>query len=391
MLRETVKTREFTVVEDARKEPVADHPGSEIYNDEISLFDLVLILWRNKWAAVATAAAVMALSLAYLLFATPIYKADVHFLPPTHQDIEALNVGRQYVLVGEELRQYDLLSYEVAQVYEQFIRQLNSLALRWEFFRRNNLFDYYAPENEDATEAVVFERAFNQKLIVVSQGRTDDSPFRTISFEMDNAQKTAALLNQFVGFVAGETKAQLIGNVRNSIAAEIDKLETLIESKREVAEQRRQDMIAQLEEALQIAGKLKIRTQSDYTPAQDPARQGDSIVNTAELPLYTRGIHSLQAEIEVLKKRTSNDPYIEGLRDAQERANALRALVIDPQYVRVVTIDSPAVIPVKPEKPDRLLVLAVGACLAVLLGFMAAFFAEFLKGLRQKFKSGSAG
>ncbi|HEX7026494.1 MAG TPA: hypothetical protein VF268_04585, partial [Gammaproteobacteria bacterium] len=209
-----------------------------------------------------------------------------------------------------------------------------------------------------------------------------------ISFQMDDARKVAALLNQFVGFVAGETREQLIGNVRNSIDAEIIKLETLIESKREIAERRRQDMIAQLEEALQIANKLKIRTQSDYSPGQDPqVRRGESIMNTAELPLYTRGALSLQAEIEALKSRKSNDPYIEGLRDAQERVNALRALVIDPQQVRVMSIDNPAAIPMKPEKPNKLLVLAVGVCLAVLLGVMAAFFAEFAKGLRQKFKS----
>lgn len=365
------------VIDEGRGAHSSAARNGDAYSDEISLYDLVLILWRNKVFGIIVAVVVMTLTLGYLFIATPVYKADAHFLPPLQQNIEALNVAKPYGLLG----------YNVGEVYQEFIRQLNSLALRRKFYDRNNLSAYYMADNKEANANDIFNKAFDEKLIVSTPGRNEESSFRTISFEMDAAEKVASLLNQFVEFVISETKEQLIGNVRNSIVAEIDKLERLIAGKRDIAEQRRQDKLAKLEEALQIAKKLKIQKMSDSPEYEARNQLADPVLNTVPLPLYTRGIIALEAEIETLKTRKSDDPFIDGLRDAQERANTLRALAIDTQAVKVVTIDSPAYVPNAPEKPKKLLVLAVGMCLALLLGVMAAFFAEFVKGLRQQFKS----
>lgn len=353
----------------------------DAYNDEISLFELVLILWRNRVAGILVAAAVMVLTVVYLLIATPVYKADVHFLPPLQQDVEALNVARQYGLLG----------YDPGGAYQEFIRQLDSLALRLKFFRQHRLLEYYAPDEEDVDESVVFREEFNEKLVVGSPGRNEDNSFRAISFEIDDAEKSAALLNSFVDYVLMATKEKLIGNVNNNIAAEVAQLETSIASKRGIAQQRREDTVAKLEEALQVARKLKIQKPADYRrDFQVYNQDAESVaVNTADMPSYTRGSIALEAEIEALANRKSDDPFIDGLRDLQERLNNLGSLVIDPRTVRVATVDRVAVIPSKPEKPKKLLVLAVGICLASMLGVMAAFFAEFVKGLRRQLKSAS--
>lgn len=359
------------------------HPGvthnEDVYNDEISLFELVLILWRNRLTAIVTAAAVIALTMVYLLTATPVYKADVHFLPPLQQDVEALNVAKQYGLLG----------YDTDQVYQEFIRQLNSLALRLKFFRQNRLLEYYAPDGENVDESVVFRQAFSNKLVINSPGRNDDTSFRVISFEVGDAEKCATFLNGFVDYVMMATKEKLIGNVSNNIAAEIAQLETSIASKRSIAKQRREDTVAKLEEALQVARKLNIQKPSDYRrDFQVYSQDAESVaVNTAEMPMYTRGTIALEAEINALANRSSDDPFISGLRDVQERLSSLRSLVIDPPTVRVATIDRAAVVPARPEKPKKLLVLAVGVCLAAMLGVMAAFFAEFVKGLRRQLQS----
>lgn len=348
------------------------------YDDEISLYELVLILWRNRMTAIATAAVVVVLSVLYLVIASPVYKADVHFLPPLQQDIEALNVAKQYGLLG----------YDTGQVYQEFIRQLDSLALRLKFFRQHKLLDYYAPDEEDVDESDVFREKFNEKLVVGSPGRNEDASFRAISFQIDDAEKSAALLNSFVDYVLAATKEKLIGNVNNNIAAEVAQLETSIASKRSIAKQRREDTVAKLEEALQVAKKLKIQKPSDYRrDFQVYSQSAESVaVNTAEMPLYTQGTIALQAEIDALVSRKSDDPFIGGLRDLQERLNSLRSLVIDPRTIRAATVDRVAVVPAKPEKPKKLLVLAVGVCLAAMLGVMAAFFAEFVKGLRRQFQ-----
>jgi chain length determinant protein (polysaccharide antigen chain regulator) len=137
-------------------------------------------------------------------------------------------------------------------------------------------------------------------------------------------------------------------------------------------------------------------------------------VNTQPQPLYLRGSKALRSEIKELTERSSDDPFIPGLRDLQDKIELLKtnrqiealklrkdndpfietlrdkeselaileAFKIDPNQVRVVTLDQAAYPPEQRESPKRAKIVALGAIAGLFLGIIAAFMVNFWQSLR---------
>jgi chain length determinant protein (polysaccharide antigen chain regulator) len=137
-------------------------------------------------------------------------------------------------------------------------------------------------------------------------------------------------------------------------------------------------------------------------------------VNTQPQPLYLRGSKALRSEIkelterssddpfipglrdledkvvllktnrqvEALKARQSNDPFIETLRDKESELAILVSFKIDPNQVSVATLDQAAYPPEKRESPKRAKIVALGALGGLFLGILAAFAINFWQSLR---------
>jgi len=166
--------------------------------------------------------------------------------------------------------------------------------------------------------------------------------------------------------VEQETIQQLITYLKQVVSSRIQRINFEIASKRKIAKQRREDKIAKLSEALRIASALK---QHEQIPQQD----------TANPQLYLRGSNVLQIEIDTLKKRKSDDPFITGLRDLQEELITLQAIKVDKTKLRVVTVDQQAYPPKYRIKPNRKLIVIMGFLSGLMLGIFAAFFINFIK------------
>jgi len=105
--------------------------------------------------------------------------------------------------------------------------------------------------------------------------------------------------------------------------------------------------------------------------------QAGLAVNTAQVPLYMRGSGALETEIAVLESRKSDEPFIPGLRDLQERRAFLENISIDTDVLSAVTIDAVAKTPYRAEKPRKLLLVFVAATLGFMIGVFLVFVAEF--------------
>ena len=344
----------------------------QAYLDEISLIDLLLVVWRNRVVALLAALAVISASFVYLISVRPVYQSSIYFLPPLQQDIVHLNIASKYNLLG----------YSVDDVYTEFIKQLNSLTLRWRYFKEKDLLNIFGGEG-GGQEGATFSSYFDKELSLKS-----DSVFQILSFSNTDQQKVAQLLNEFAYMVIDATKEQLIGDVNASISAEVNQLETQLASKRNMVKQRRKDKIAELTEALEIAKKLKIKKPADFVRGYSVTTQLDPVsAGAVEKPLYYRGALALEAEIEILKHRESDDPFIDGLRDIQERLNALRELKIDPNAIKIVTIDQVALVPEQSVRPRKSLILSVGVFMAFVVGVIVVFVAELWRGMRRQLAS----
>jgi chain length determinant protein (polysaccharide antigen chain regulator) len=345
----------------------------EYYEDEISLTDLILMIWRHRVGGMVIAAIVVVAAITYAISATPVYKATAYFLPPLEKNIEELNTAQRLGLSG----------YATDRVFDEFIKNLYSLDVRRQFFSENGLAAYYLKDEESVAGGEIFDGAFNQKLSVRVPKKDERGPV-SVSFELDNAEKAAEWLNAFTAAAKAATISQLVGNVTTDIEAKIVELDTKIASRRSLAEQRREDDIVLLREALEIARKLDIKKPADYN-FDLTRKESDAVsVNTAELPLYTRGSIALEAEIATLQNRKSDDPFIIDLRDWQEQLAALRAIKIHPDGIDVAMVDRPAIVPYQREKPNRRLIVVIGLVLGVFLGLMFAFVLEFIQTFRRQ-------
>ena len=103
---------------------------------------------------------------------------------------------------------------------------------------------------------------------------------------------------------------------------------------------------------------------------------------TTSTPLYYRGFRALNAEIEFLKNRKSDDPFIVGLRDLQENLALLGAFKIEEEGLHSVRIDQPAYPPKKRIKPNRKQIVSISIGVGLFSGIFLAFFVSFVQKLK---------
>ena len=189
------------------------------------------------------------------------------------------------------------------------------------------------------------------------------------------------MANRFSSFAERATVEQLILDVQTATKNRIAAIENSIDSKRKIAQQRRFDRIAELQEAIRIAEKLGLNDRAD-SPAQVFASASTSNTSNST-PLYYRGSSALLAELEVLRSRPSDDPFIEHLRDNEEELARLQSMSIDATTLNAAKIDQPAFAPTTREKPKRKLIVMLGFVLGGMLGVFAAFFVNFVQNQKQ--------
>ena len=107
------------------------------------------------------------------------------------------------------------------------------------------------------------------------------------------------------------------------------------------------------------------------TSAQPPRQDGAaSFIDGSRL--YARGTKSLQAELEVLKHRKDDAPFVDGLRAAQAQLNLLKEQAPGEKQFSIFHVDGEIIQPLKPVFPKKSLIMGLGLFLGLVLGVLAA-------------------
>ena len=345
-------------------DPARDSPAYA--DDEIDLFELAGALWQAKWLIGLIAGVVLVAAIAYAFLAPPTYEAQAKTLPPTASDLAEYSVA--YRLLEPALRalgsdQGAIKERDAAEVYVVFLRHLLSSSLRERFFNEVYL-PAEAKEASDAERERLW-RQFNDALTVKradakSGGNQDEA---TVRMQGNDAQALADRVNTFVQMAADATKQQLLTDLESTVQSYQTGIQDQIDSLRTAAQEERQLQIERLEAALKLARTIGL---------EEPPSSGNLITSYSGTTLYMRGARALQAELELLKARTSDDPYIDQLPNLQYARKLLKKVSLEPQELAVVTLDRPALRPWQPIKPKKRLVVAVGLVLGLMLGMGAA-------------------
>ena len=231
-----------------------------------------------------------------------------------------------------------------------------------------------APNRTPETRDIEILESFSKMMKIENKGGF------SISMESNDPVFAAKLVNDYVGFFDLETVLQLVSDARNSIQEQIVDIEYKIASKRQMAKQRREDQILRFEEATVIARKLEIKDRVDTNTI---VQNNQLNISTSNTPLYYRGFKALNAEIVFLNNRKSDDPFIAGLRDLQERLALLRSFKFSIKGMHSVHIDQAAYPPKHRIKPNRRLIVSLGTVVGLFLGIFLVFFVSFIQNQKE--------
>ena len=358
-------------LEDKQTGGRSSQPEGRYVDDEIDLMELLGCLWQHKWLVAVTTALVTAAALVYVLTASPVYRAELYLMPTNDEQLGALNLTR---LTGGEVE------YQVSKesAYREFLDALNSKRIRRKFFDENKLHNIYGP-------SVTQNRAFSsfEKALKLNLPKKGAPVFVTVGLEGQDAETTARLLNRFVEMALTQTLQRLADEASYKLNAYRDALKREITTKRSMAAQVRADQLVRLREAYSIAGQAGITT---FNSVGNSSESGVSVQVTNSVPgmLFTRGTKTLQAEIDALKTRKSDDPFIAGLSGLKEHLKLVESIVISADKIAPAVIDQQAQVPEKPIKPKKILIVLSATMLGLMGGIMLAFFARFMTRVRQQ-------
>jgi chain length determinant protein (polysaccharide antigen chain regulator) len=220
---------------------------------------------------------------------------------------------------------------------------------------------------------------FSGQFSVKTSGAKDSESFVQVGLKSSNANFASELVNDFVVYA-------LFRRLRDSYDTMLAKVNGRIESLNYDANIMREEYmgnkarrILELKEALEIA--IAVGQTS-------PVYRNMNLLGWQLPPLYMLGSKAIKAEIRALTSREEmakdlargEDHFIEDLPKLLLEIEALQTLEIDFSKISLARIDEVAVVPVKPVKPRKLLIMALALVGGLFVGlFMALIVAAYGK------------
>lgn len=335
--------------------------------DEISLIDLYQVLVRRKQIIFITLAVIITLSIVYLLVASKVYQVSAMLLEPTADQLALTNRTVVNPNVDAENTKPLFIPEEVFKAYTIELKKKET----WNRFVAANseLF------NDDPDDHVS-DRSINNPLVV-----TDDKDFPgphiLIKYKSGDKNKAGQVLTHYLKFSKHEFTLHQIRIHKQKVEQKVAALELKIKASRSNGKIKREDEIVRLQSDLAIAKKLNIKD-NRMLAVQDKTSL-TVVASNLDVPRYMRGTKVLEAELEALKNRNSDDAFINGLRGWQQEVSRLKLIEYEPERFEPYILDGQINDPESPIKPKVSLVLALAIVLGLFLGVFVAFFFEFIK------------
>lgn len=405
--------------------------------DEIDLFELFESLWQQKWIIVAITSVVTCIAVAYALIATPVYQTSSILKPALIKDMDELSTNDVYplspesalTLVGNNLESYNT-RFEYfkrhLELFEEYIQSDESLEQNFERFNREAVTVLRPDDKKNES----FSKYFG---IQIDYPKGVDGPAIAngfVRYAIDLA-RTHLLedVNTLIENRINEVEKQL-NTIRSSyittkearieVLLEESKLKKLnlndeLEALRISLKNGRENRIKQLTEAITIAQSLGIKKPTTPSGLNTGIHTAGSVIKAEiynqEIPLYFMGTDALQAErttlmaredddftsarivdiknelkrlennreIEILKSRDNEDLFLKDLAEKHGEITRLKGLHIDMDRIQLVTLDKRAIQPSIPIKPNKKLIVLIGALLGGMLGVFVALMLSMVR------------
>lgn len=317
------------------------------------------------------------LSYCLSIFIPKSYEVTSVLLPPNDSDVNRLNGFKYY---AKDLFDDDFY-LTVEKTYLLFLDNLRSVKLRNRFLAENELLLKLRSTIDNESQSIAtFNEKFSKNLKVdYSSGGPSDTKFITVEFVWTNQEHISEILNDYIKFVDSETVKSIVDAIQQKIITEKQAINDKIQSLRIVAEINRKNEIDKITEDLYIAEKIEIFDPfnvsiSSYKQTID--NNLGKIESSSETAGFLKGAKALKAELNIIKNRKNNDPFIPGLQQNLEQDEFLgRVLKLSFNDIHAMRIDKIATIPDEPVSPNKFLMVGVG----IAFGFLISIFFILIK------------
>lgn len=398
--------------------------------EEIDLVELFQALWRQKLLIVLIAAVATLLAAAYAFLATPYFKTQSYLRQTDRSSLDQLNETGLFEITPEDaLKRVSagLSSYgnrlEFFRANQALFEGMNTsggtIEQSFADFNEEAFAMLYpdAKRTDNPTAFVGISLTYPEHM----QGVDIVNGFVAYVLEQERAEiredlqslianRLAALDRKMEAARASyeASKQAQIAKLLEEDALKKAELKDEIVALREQLKTQREHRIQRLNEAIAIAESLGIDKPSNPSAMSAVSRSGGPVIRTEitnqEIPLYFMGTEALAAEreallartsddfmeprigeiekelalleknreVEILRQREQEDLYLKDLAIWREEAARLSGIKLETDRLRLVRLDQPALQPLAPVKPKKLMIIALGAVLGVMLGVFVA-------------------
>lgn len=360
-------------------------------SDEIDLIELIKNLWKKKLWIILSAFVCTAIAAGYAFTAKEQWTSKSVVIAP-----KVANLGDYLSFRSEYASILDIKDFSQDKVSEKvfndFKTALFSRSLKEAFFSQSAWFNTYAAKNANSEEAKqkLLSNLVDKNLIVtIPDPKKDPNAIGVnVSFAAETPKEAQDVLLDYIQFVnqwvLSENKKDFLANI-DLVLSGLDIQKNKIERDTETV---RQIQLENLTRALDIAKSAGIK---DYSKSLGGnVSVPEVLLGDAKVPfsdsklsdgsyLFMLGEKYLQAQVDTLK----NAPLVYPLNyyNIEKQANLLNVLEKKVEKESIVSgyyyLNSPDY-PVVKDKPKRLIILAIGFILGVIISSLIILIRRYL-------------
>jgi len=343
---------------------------NEDINDEMSLFELVESLWKERILILSITAVITLIGLGYAFLTPATYEARVEIILPSISNTA-------------ELQKFDILkssqtqTQTQTQIFTDFLSILRSNQLIKKFLLEEGVMKSLF-EKETSQQIAIEQLKKMTQLDLPKKGPKNGASFK---LQFNDAELAAKYANQLVELATQQYRKNISLAFESQKDQRIKRLNDEKNSLIATNEERLNQEITKLQEAYLIAQKLDIfepRESKDQTVKTESL---SSVVTEEMRYLYTQGTRALNAEIETLTNRKKNLSMVNGLIEIKQALSLLDNTSFDASKVTPITIDLAAETPESHIKPKRILIVLLSV---VIGGFLTIMYVLIRNAVRNR-------
>jgi LPS O-antigen subunit length determinant protein (WzzB/FepE family) len=403
--------------------------------EETTFIDVLAIVVKKKLLIVLITSLGTFLSFSYYFLATPIYQAEISFLPPFQETyLSKINPNLLTRTIETSLDKTESGNKNSANIwanlnsnnflYRQFLTKVQSFSLQKEVLNNEKFLKGFFGNSydlENLNQQLIYLRNNISIKIKVPPQFPKQPVVLDIPVRLKMVGPDPIVMAEFLNTLADSAKAAIISETQYT-------LQTLIDNQLKIASlEAKEDHKKKLQlfsDSLKIAQNLNIKNNNFYVLDTNERANG---IEAKKKKMYQKGLakankdgiiphwflygeKALIEELKILNSRTNqflpdsreiaqnqnvmnsnsdlletnNVIYSESLADLEDHIKQLQSLNVSTFLPNIVLIDQPSIPPAEPINLNIIKIFSTGIGLGLLFGIIAAFLSHAMGILRDR-------